>query len=394
MSYSVLELVGKNLTIDLLDGVNYALVQWAPSVTARDRALIGNYSPYLNVTEVLTVNVFGESVTETLQALDDINVVLEQAESWSLGDAVEPVLMRVQLQGSSLVDPLEAVVLGRPGDDMSMVLQPTFNQDLLVYEIANVEIRLLRRGLWLGEEVERSLSGTLTNPAVMTVNMGERLNRLSPTTIRVTGFGAGTPMLGGGYMLISGVPAASSQGRNIGIYGATSMSSAEFNVVDDSANNAHFDDILRIDAAADATGTITLSGVYAEVSRVSVFAAIRNNSTTTTWRVRAKSTGYVTAVDGWQTIDALSQEPRIVYVGTLANQSGTHINVALEFEASAVSGTLDVNYVVILGHDQSTGYITIDGADYSAEAFPRALVVADRVTTHRTPLIYIETVTE
>ena len=155
MSYSVLELVGKNLTINLLDGVNYALVQWAPSVSARDRSLLGNYSPYLNVSEVLTVNVFGESVTEALQALDDINIVLEQAEAWSLGDAVEPVLMRVQMLGSSLDEPLEAVVLGRPGDESPMMLQPSFNQDLLIYEISNVEIRLVRRGLWLGEEVER-----------------------------------------------------------------------------------------------------------------------------------------------------------------------------------------------------------------------------------------------
>lgn len=394
MSYSVLELVGTNLTIDLLDGVNYALVQWAPSVSARDRSLLGNYSPYLNVTEVITVNVFGGSVSEALQALDDINIVLEQAEAWSLGDAVEPVLMRVQMLGSSLSDPLEAVVLGRPGDDAPMMLQPSFNQDLLVYEIANVEIRLVRRGLWLGEEVERSLPNSLTNPAVMTVNLGEKLSRLSPTTIRVTGFGSATPMLGSGYMLISGVPAASSQGRNIGIYGAASMSSSEFSVEDDSANNAHFDDILRIDAAVNSTGTILIPGVYAEVSRISIFVAARNNSMTTTWRVRAKSTGYVTAVGGWKTIDALSQEPRIIYAGTPANQSGTHINVALEFEATAAAGTLDINYVVVLGHDPSTGYVTIRGDDYSAESFPRALVVADRAITHRTPLIYIETVTE
>lgn len=394
MSYSVLELVGKNLTINLLDGVNYALVQWAPSVSARDRSLLGNYSPYLNVSEVLTVNVFGESVTEALQALDDINIVLEQAEAWSLGDAVEPVLMRVQMLGSSLAEPLEAVVLGRPGDESPMMLQPSFNQDLLIYEISNVEIRLVRRGLWLGEEVERSLSSALTNPAVMTVNMGERVNRLSPTTLRVTGFGPGTPMIGGGFLLVSGTPAASSQGRNIGIYGAASMSSSEFDVEDDSANNAHFDDILQIDAAAHATGTILIPGIYAEVSRISIFAAVRNNSTTTTWRVRAKSTGYVTAVGGWRTIDALSQDPRIIYVGTPANQSGAHINVALEFVASANSGTLDVNYVVVLGHDPSTRHVTIRAGDYSAESFPRALVVADRATTHRTPLIYIETVTE
>ncbi len=394
MSYATLKLVATNKTIDLLDRANYALVRWAPAVSARDRSLLGNYSPYLNVTEVITVNVFGESVTEALQALDDINTVLEQAEAWSLGDAVEPVVMQVAVEGSSLLAPLEAVVLGRPGDELPMMLQPTFNQDLLIYEIANVEVRLVRRGLWLGEEVETTLPSTYTNPAVMTADMGEILNRLSPTTVRVTGFGSATPMIGGGFLLVGGVQPSSAHGDNIAIYPAASMTSTEFSVVDDAAHNAHGDDVMRIDAASNQTGTITIAGVYAEVSRISVFAAVRNNSATTTWRVRAKSTGYVTAADGWQTIDASSTDPRVIYVGTPANQSGTHINVVLEFAATGASGTLDVNYVVVLGHNASTGYIAIQGGDYSNESFPRALVVANRAMTHRTPLLYIETVAE
>lgn len=394
MSYATLKLIGKNKTIDLLDGINYALVSWAPAVSARDRSLLGNYSPYLNVTETLTINVWGNNVTETLQALDDINTVLEQAEAWSLGDAVEPVVMQVRMTDSSLADPLETIVLGRPSDESPMMLQPSFNQDLLIYEIANVEIRLVRRGLWLGEEAETALPSTFTNPAVMTADMGDILNRLSPTTVRVTGFGVNTPMMGAGFLLVGGVQPNSTYGRNVAVYGAAEMTSTEFDAVDDAAHKAYLDDVMRIDASSDQTGTLAISNVYAEVSRLSVFAAVRNNSATTTWRVRAKSTGYVAAVDGWQTIDASTQEPRVIYVGTPANQTGTHINVALEFAASAATGTLDVNYIVVLGHNASTGYIAISAGDYSTEPFPRTLVAADRALTHRTPLLYIETAAE
>lgn len=391
MSYSTLELVGEQQTIDLLDGINYALVSWAPAVSARSRRLLGSYSPYDDVEERMTLNVYGQSVSEALDALDAITIILEQADAWRMGDAVEPVHIRVRMEGSSLTEPLEAVVAGRPDSGPSVMLQPTFNHDIMLYEIAGVEISFIRRGLWLGPEVEKALPYSLTNPAIMTVDMLAEERRLSPTTVRVTGFSAGTRMLGGGFLLISGVAPASQHGNNIAIYNAAGMSSSEFSTVDDSANEAHGDDVKRIDAASNQTGTLSIAAVNSSVSRISVFAAVRNNSATT-WRVRAVSTGYVRAEDGWRVIDASSQKPRIVHVGSLVNQSGSHLNVQLEFDTAGNTGTLDVNYVVIFGEEAGTGYIAIADSNYSSEAFPRALVVDPRATTHRTPLIYVETV--
>lgn len=389
--YSVLKLIGKDTTIDLLDGVNYALVSWAPAVASRERSLLGNYSPYVHVEEQIVVNVWGSSVGEALSALDTISVVMEQAEAWSLGENVPPVIFQVELAGSMLSSPLQAVVLGRGGGDASVRLQPSFNHSLLVYEIEGVEISFVRRGLWLGDEMSFALPSTLTNPAVMTVSMAERLSRLSPTTIRVTHFDAATMMIGAGYMLVSGASVASTHGKNIGIFTAGNITAGVFDSVNDAAHKAHGDNVLRIDADDNQTGSLLVPNVYSEVSRVSVFAAVRNNSTTTAWRVRAASTGYVSVADSWRTIDAQSQQPRIMYVGTVSNQSGTHINIRLDFETAADTGTLDVNYIVVFGHDPSTSFLAIKAGDYSDEAYPRALVISDRSLTHRTPLAYIET---
>lgn len=391
MSYSTLELVGERVTVDLLDGANYALVDWAPAVSSRSRQLLGNYSPYEDVAERMTVNVYGTSAAEALEKLDAINIVLEQADAWRLGDGVAPVLVRVRMRESALTDPLEAVVVGRPDSGPSVMLQPTFNHDILMYEIAGVEIAFIRKGLWLGPDAERSPAGTLTNPAVMTVDMLAEERRLSPTTVRVTGFSANTRILGGGFLLLGGVPPASQHGNNIAVYAAAAMSSDEFSVVDDAAKKAHSGNVRRIDAAANQTGMLAIAGVNTGVSRISVFAAVRNNSVSATWRVRAASTGYVRAEDGWKTVDSSTQQPRIIHVGSLVNQSGSHLNVQLEFATTAVAGTLDVNYVVIFGEDVNTGYIRIADGDYSVEAFPRALVVNPRATTHRTPLLYVET---
>lgn len=392
MSFTVLELVGEQVTIDLLDGVNYALTEWAPAVAARNKALMGGYSPYSDVTERLRVNVYGGTVGGALQALDDIAAVLEQAEAWVLGDATEPVIMRVQLAGSSLSEPLEAVVLGQTGGDSLMTLQPTFNEDILLYEIVGVEIQLLRRGLWLGPVTDKTMKGSAANPAVMSIDMDSVLRRLSPTAVHVTGFGANTPMIGGGFLVVSGVSPLIQSGQNIAIFNAAAMSATGFTLQTDAPNHARGGDVLRIDAAVNTSGTLSIGSVNTDVSRVSVFAAVRNNSTDVAWEAQAISTGYVTINDDWKIIDTSSQHPRVMHIGTLSNQSGSHSHIRLDFRTSGATGTLDVNYVAIVGHDASTNVVAIMDGDYSEEAFARALVVDPRAMSHRTPLLYIETV--
>lgn len=394
--FTSIEFIGQLRTINIMDNEHYSLVEWAPSVAMRERRILGNHSPYTNVVQSFRINVYGDTAADALDALEALNDILEQAEAWDLGENVPAVLLRITTRDSVLGYPLQAVVLGRPDNQTALMqLQPTFNDDLANFEIANVELTFARRGLLLAPESQRSLAAPVTNPALMLLDMGERLTRLSPTTVKITGFDASTPMLGNGFLIVTGVSPVSSFGRNVQIYTVANMNGGDaFSTEDDSAHLAHGDDVLQIDAAENQSGTITINNVYAEVTRISVFAAVRNNSSTTTWRIRPRSTGFVTAEDRWRAIDPSSQQPRVIYVGTLSNQSGAHIHVHLDVETEATEGTLDVNYAVVVGHDQNTQYVAIEGADYSNEAFGRALVVADRSLSHKTPLIYIETSTE
>lgn len=391
--FTSIELVGQFDTIDLMAGINYSLVSWAPAVAARERRIIGNISPYTNVVETIVLDIHGETAAEARAALETLNDILEQADAWYLGENVPPVIVRVHMFDSEEAEPLQSVVMGRAEDSPYLLrLQPNFNDQQAVFEIENVEIQFIRRGLWLAPAEERTMVLPKTNPALMTLDMGERLSRLSPTTIRITGFDDSTPMIGSGFLIVTGVSPVSSFGRNIQIYKAADMNGGTaFSTEDDSAHLAHDDDVLQIDAASNQSGTITINNVYAETTRISLFAAVRNNSSSAAWRVRPSSTGFVTTYDRWRLIDPSSQQPRIIFVGTLANQAGAHINLQLEFETDANEGTLDLNYLAVVGHDQNTNYITINGDDYSNAAFPRSLVVADRSLTHRTPLLYIET---
>lgn len=389
-SYSVLKIVGTDATIDFM-GDNFHLVEWAPAVARRRQTYAGGYSAYEDVTERIRFNVEASSESELRRLLIDIMLVLDQADGWSVGDDVAPVVIQTKINGSGEEEPLQALVLGRGGQsDRLLNLPVNFNDRLMLYEVEGAEIAFSRTGLWLGAERSAD-SEPDTMPSIMTVDMGEATYSLSPTRVAFNGFDASTQLIGDGFLLLTGAPVYSTFGRNFGLYGFTSMESDEFDAVSDAAHLAYAGSVMRIDAATDQNGTISISNVDAAVSKLQIFVAVRNNSATTAWEVRALSTGYVTNQTGWTTIGNDHQNPVIRHVGTLANQTGVHTNIVLEFRTAAGSGTLDVNYVVVFPLDPNARHLILEGDDYSDAAFARNLVVDPRPLTHNAPVVYIET---
>ena len=389
--YLILRLTNGETTLNLVDNQSFSLVEggWSPAVASRRISQLRGYGPYNPVVETLSLWVYGDTVAETIRNFTQLVTLLDQADAWSLGDRVAPVLFQVQIQGSSLEEPLSAIILGRASDDAPFVVNPpTFNDTLTVFQIGPISIQFLRSGLWYGEEIEGEAAGQVT-PSIFTVDLDEEEQVLSPTRIDLNGFAASAPMLGNGIIALTGVSRFATYGVNLGIYAAENMTSSEFTPVDDSANLAHGDDVMRIDAATNQTGTLTVSNVYADVARLSVFAAVRNNSGTS-WRIRPKSTGFVTTVDRWQDLEPTTQ-PQIVHVGMLANQVGAHVNISIEVETEGSTGTLDVNYIAIFPHDASSQHVAILAANYSAAAYERDLVIDHRVLTNLMPNIWIET---
>ena len=391
--YLTLRLTDGETTIDLVDNESFSLAEggWSPSIAKRRVSQLGGYGPYSPVAETISLYVFGETAAEAIQNLEALVLLMDQADAWSLGDRVDPVRLQVQVQGSILDEPVESVILGRVSDEAPLVATPpTFNDTLTVFQIGPITLNFVRQGLWYGEEEEAAAPSAQVTPSIFTVDLGDPEVVLSPTRIEFTGFSASTQLLGSSIVGLTGVSRFATYGVNLGIYAAVDMTSAEFGAVDDSANLAHGDDVMRIDAASDQSGTLTVSQVYADVARLSVFAAVRNNNAATAWRLRAKSSGFVTTVDRWQELEETT-EPQIVYVGTLSNQVGAHVNISIEAETDGSTGTLDVNYIAIFPHDASSQHVAILADDYSAAAYERNLVIDHRVLTNLTPNIWIET---
>lgn len=388
--YSVLRLVAGSKFIDFL-GENFHFVSWAPSVARRRDTMTGGYASYEDTVERIRFNVSGNTAQEIRGLLLEIMAMLEQADGWALGDDVDPVLIETQVQGSTEPHPLRAMVLGRAGQNDSLLNLPmNFHDRLAIFEVEGAEIIFRRSGLWLGEEM-KGVSTVGTTPSIMTVNMGEELHSLAPTRLAFKGFGGSTELIGDGFVLLTGVPVHSTFGANFAVYGSGSMASSEFSAVDDSAKLAYDSYVMRIDANSYQTGRITISGVNANVSKLQIFVALRNNSSSTAWEIRALSTGYVTDVTGWVKVGAEKQTPFIRHIGLLANQTGTHTNIELEVKTSESAGTLDIGHLVVFPLDPNARHLILEGRNYSDAAFARNLVIDPRPLTHNVPVVYIET---
>jgi hypothetical protein len=150
-TYTLIYLTDGTTTIELTDQSNYALTLsgWAPNVSYLRESTFGGQGPYNDVEEQITVDVFGPSAMDALANVDDINSLLMQARRWTRGESVSAVRIQCWPQGGVLSAPLDAVVTGLVG--APPVIHPsTWNDELMISEISDVQIHLSRRGAWIG----------------------------------------------------------------------------------------------------------------------------------------------------------------------------------------------------------------------------------------------------
>lgn len=399
MTYAVLELTNGSKTIDFVDGVNYTLKSsgWGPAISARDRGILGGRGYYVDVPESIEIGIFGQNGFN--EAIRDITTLLDQVDAWSQGEEVDPIILKIQIQSSELSEPLQAIVAGKANDSPFMTSPSSFSDMIMSYEIDGAVITFRRRGQLLSpSETETAYYGVPfqdpsyeTNPAVLTINSGlEELDIPSPTKVSFTNFIANVPMLGAGFLMLTGFSPSSAYGTNFGVFEYDEMTSSEFATVAETAKFATGGNVKRIDAATNQTGSIEIT-VNAEVVGLTVFVKLRNNHASSTWRARARSTGFANINGRWKTIDASTLNPRAEVFGLLNAVSAFHEKIHIDFETDYSVGTLDVNVIAILPQDGNTHYIAVKEDDYTNDSFARNIVIDHRALTHKRPLAFIET---
>lgn len=377
-------------TIDLNDGVNYGLLSgWIPRVAKRRASLAAGVSSHLDIAETIPIRVFGATAAAALDALADLAAACDNIQRWRAGDNVDPWVLYYAPNGSSLSQPLSALLVdAAPAGDL-IGLAANFNETIRAYEINPVTLTLTRRGLWLTEETTKTAAAA-NNPAVLTVDFVDALPIAGPTKVVLTDIEADTELIGSGYLLFTDISPQSANGYNFKLYDAGDMTGANFASTADTTNKAFDGNVMRIDASSNTTGTLTISEVNAGVNRLYIFAAVRNNNATA-WRIRARSVGYSENTGQWFDIDTSSTSPRWLAIGMVGALTPNHVDILIDVATDGSTGTLDIAGIVILPDGANSRIIEIIGADYDDNSYERAIAVDPRALTHDDPLFGVET---
>ncbi len=332
--------------------------EWAPVPAALRRSELGGRGPYVDAVEEIVVHVCGEDQREVLANLANLAQLLDQAERWARGDSVQSVRMTYLPTGGTT--PGTAMVMGRaPGDETAGVSLPiSFNSRLNCLMIEGVKLRFKRRGQFLSPS-ESAASGSAANPSVLSVTMPSAPTTHSPLDVRFSGFGsqnANTFNLPSMFLLI----AASGRGAtDLCIGEAEGMTATGYTSVADATAVARGGSVLRYTPTGTTlapSGQLDLTTISGGSplggKRIACFAAVRNNSGTTSFLVNLLLTwAGAQQRTVQQLIDTSTLNPRVIALGSVVFPQSGAKNAVLEIQATAASGTLDIDYLVFLNVD-------------------------------------------
>lgn len=338
------------ITIQAASGAvgNYALRRWIPTVAGLRRSLLGGRGPYEDVVEEMQLTLIDTTAAGCYTRLETLNTLLDQAERSYYGEDRTPVYIHFAPAGATVSSdsaPLKARIIGRAsGNETSGVgLEPSYDGVSFTFQL-DITLRFLRMGEWLLNDQSASSSAT-DNGTVASVDLTTATNLQSPTDISMTKV----------VLQSSRAFVILSDEEKIDVLNVDTMTATGYTAFDDSAKFARNTNVLRytppdmVENSSGSKNTTASTGVQLTSGIFAVFANIRNNSNTTSYTMRVKLTG-----DGPITYTPYhyippytsAAYPQWQFIGLA--YSWRLLSIIINLQASAVSGTLDIDTLVIV----------------------------------------------
>jgi hypothetical protein len=363
---------------ELTDGVSYALISYAPSVAPLRDSKLGGDGQYSDVTESITVHALGCTAAEAYANAAALNSLLDGARRFWLGQAVSPVLLKVQAQNSALA-PLAALVKGRaPSTPPALALPAVYHEYYGKYVIESISLQFVRRGLWLGASESASASAA-NNPSVRSVTMPTSPTVPGPLEIDFTGFttsaGTGNIDIPSGFVFVGPNNAFNLQegeaANTAGLAaGATFVSTADAAARASAGNVGHLNHSLAA-VGAESTLSWTLPAAFLNATRVGIFCTYRNNGAAS-WTIRASALLATSSLGArvftpLTTIAAAASNPQAIYVGSISGKNGFDtVELRVALTGGAGVGTIDVDTILIVDLSSDAAFALALGANQFA----------------------------
>lgn len=347
-----------------------------------------------HVDEEVRLIVSGDTAAETNQRLQLLADLVDRAGRAWRGEVTAAVTLAFEISNSGLAGPLEVMVIGAPDEGDVLQLPADYDSATATTKIGSasdpVIWRWRRRGLWLDQEVSDANTISATQPEFAVIAEGDSDVRIPQhTNVNIDGFSS-EPFEQSHFFIC----------HNGAIRGPSDVvddtSTGTLSTVDDAANDALNDDVIRW-----AAGSTTFQSIYwnntpaltTGVRQIGIVAAVRVNNSGRVWQMKARSeigaAGVVNSETRPVTIEYNGGEPQIVPLGSAFSAVDTHDLIRLFFRVDNASGgpTLDINYIALANMDADGATLMHIFRDQPAVAAPFDITFQHRLLSQATPAV-------
>lgn len=335
--YTGLHLTDGTTTIDLNNGTSYFLQGggWSPKIAKQSLSPVGNRCPYENVLETITISITAGTISLALANLDSIVAMLNQAKQYANNANVSPVRLTVDVQGY-IGSPWEALII-----DADVILPQDWADNLPNKSIEDIQLRILRRGLWTRDSVASTTSSATSNGKIASVSLTNLSPQAYATEVLITS--SADEFQGGNYYNHPGYIAMTGTSGNIawGV-GNVNVNDAANKPAGHATNVSSFTNLSA--CVINATSGFTPAFNNSTAKRVAVLGAFKTTVTSAPVRVAIKDATGNTIIDSATFNIHDSTTDTITFCGVLNWNSNATF---LEFVALAASTvTFDLVWLV------------------------------------------------
>lgn len=390
ISLSLCYLTDGTTTLNLMDNVSYGLVSFSPVIAPLQESELAAGGPYLPVAQPLTINIFGGTQAACWDNATRLLTLLDQANRWQNDLPVNAVRLVVQTHTANSA--VESYILGQTGDDDPLAtLEPELDQGVPNgrFVLRGVTLSVLRTGVWEGA-IEATITSTIaTNPAVMTSTLASATSNYSRIRLSMSKSGGDGAIRSGNFAYI--LLASSSSKILVADSVGFSTPAGTSNVADAGAD-ALGGSVKRIQANTTEVKISIAVSAFTQ-RRAAIYAAVRNNSATTTFYVRGEVTDSGVQAPNrtpYNEIDTSTTLPRIIYLGMVTaryDQAPAGVcNLYISASQTSAPQTLDIDYAVVQSLDDPfTDRTIVTGSTLSSAGALANVVIDPGSSILRTP---------
>lgn len=389
--------MGDKLYLEITDGTTSCLIAdgsngatsyrlkyggWAPGIAEPLIDNLSGHGAYAPVAEDMVLNIHGASLADAYDKIQILAALLEQAKRFEAGESVAPVLLKYAPAGavvSSTDSPLQSrIMTGRVN------LPPNFHAASPQAVIPGVRVSLTRTGLWL-HTTQTGSSSASSNGNVTAIAMSSAANLLSPTNLNLTNFGSRLYYQPAYLALVK-------QANQIAIFEAADGAGVtDFFSTTDAAANARGNILQFSPGSTIEKWSQTITQTFDSASRrVAVFANVRNNSSTTTFLIRAALfASQVERVTNYAHVP-VSFGPSWVSLGVMILPAALN-GLQIRCTASYPADRLDIDSVVVVALDSDeNAVLAIQVPPAFAPYGPQTLRIEYDELSQVSPEVYVD----